>query len=294
MSGEFLPPLPYLFRLTLDDLCTSLMAPFIRSSPPFAGMPRSPLLHCFLREYGSDSKLRKNAFFVVSEKRFRPMAGTLITFEGIEGVGKSTQIELLATRLKERGIPVLCTREPGGTQFGEKIRDLVLNLTHEAIPPIVELFLMEAARGQHVTARIIPALKKGRVVLCDRFTDSTLVYQGDGRGLDWKMIEEMNQVAAQGLQPDLTILLDLDVTTGLERAAQRSVHGLSLEHPSQANGEASRFDLEEIDFHERVRTGFLKIAKNDPDRVRVVSSAGTPKEVHERIWRALEKRLSRS
>ncbi len=219
------------------------------------------------------------------------MAGTLITFEGIEGAGKSTQIELLATRLKERGTSVLCTREPGGTQLGEEIRDLVLNPTHEEISPIVELFLMEAARGQHVTTRIIPALKKGRVVLCDRFADSTLVYQGDGRGLDWKMIEEMNQVAAQGLQPDLTILLDLDVATSLERTAQRSGRGPSSGHPSQAHGGASRFDLEEVDFHERVREGFLKIAKNDPDRVRVVSSAGTPKEVHERIWRALEKTL---
>lgn len=217
------------------------------------------------------------------------MAGTFITFEGIEGAGKSTQIELLATRLEENGNTVLCTREPGGTKLGEGVRDLVLNPSHKDLFPMSELFLMEAARSQHVTARIIPALEQGQVVLCDRFTDSTLVYQGDGRGLDWEMIEKMNQVASQGLHPDITILLDLDVATGLERTAHRSGNQSSSSNSTKGHEEESRFDLEAVDFHERVRAGFLRIAKTNPNRVRVISSTSSPEEVHGRVWDTLGK-----
>ena len=190
------------------------------------------------------------------------MTGTFITFEGIEGAGKSTQIELLAARLKENGISVLCTREPGGTKLGEGVRDLVLNPKHKDLFPMSELFLMEAARSQHVTTRIMPALDRGQVVLCDRFSDSTLVYQGDGRGLDWKMIEKMNQIASQGLRPDITLLLDLDVGTGLERTENRSGKQSPVSNSTKGSEGASRFDLEAVDFLAEV-IPFYKIASAD-------------------------------
>ena len=218
------------------------------------------------------------------------MAGILITFEGIEGSGKTTQISMLADRLEEQGLPVFRTREPGGTQLGEGVRRLVLEPGQEEIDPVAELFLMEAARAQHVAARIRPALDAGKVVLCDRFTDSTLVYQGLARGLEWNMIEDVNLLAAKGVRPHATILLDLDISVGLGRTRARAGDAVHADGSTEA-GETTRFDLENLEFHEVVRAGFLRLAKDDPGRVKVVSATGSAGEVQERVWRALEKTL---
>ena len=218
------------------------------------------------------------------------MAGILITFEGIEGSGKTTQASLLADRLREQGLSVFRTREPGGTHLGEGIRRLVLEPGQEAIDPVAELFLMEAARAQHVAAKIRPALEAGKVVLCDRFTDSTLVYQGLARGLEWKTIEDVNLLAAKGIRPHITIVLDLDISAGLARTRTRA-DGAVQADGSIDTGETNRFDLEDRKFHEIIRSGFLRLAKEDPGRVKVVRAAGSAEEVHEEVWRALEKTL---
>ncbi|MDP6087012.1 MAG: dTMP kinase [Nitrospinota bacterium] len=218
------------------------------------------------------------------------MAGILITFEGIEGSGKTTQASMLAERLREHGVSVFRTREPGGTHLGEGIRRLVLDPGQEAIDPVAELFLMEAARAQHVAAKIHPALDAGKVVLCDRFTDSTLVYQGLARGLAWNTIEDVNLLASKGVRPRTTILLDLDISVGLARTHTRADSAVQADGSMEA-GETNRFDLEDREFHEIVRSGFLRLAKEDPGRVKVVRAAGSPEQVHEEVWRALEKTL---
>ena len=218
------------------------------------------------------------------------MAGILITFEGIEGSGKTTQASMLAERLREHGVSVFRTREPGGTHLGEGIRRLVLDPGQEAIDPVAELFLMEAARAQHVAAKIHPALDAGKVVLCDRFTDSTLVYQGLARGLAWNTIEDVNLLASKGVRPRTTILLDLDISVGLARTHTRADSAVQADGFIEA-GETNRFDLEDREFHEIVRSGFLRLAKEDPGRVKVVRAAGSPEQVHEEVWRALEKTL---
>ncbi|MBI2881206.1 MAG: dTMP kinase [Candidatus Tectomicrobia bacterium] len=209
------------------------------------------------------------------------MPGAFITFEGIEHSGKTTQTALLARRLEDHGICVERTREPGGTALGDSIREVVLDPAHEGMDPIAELLLMEAARAEHVARRVRPALEAGRVILCDRFTDSTLAYQVFGRGLDRKKVEELNDWVTGGLRPDATLLFDLDVAVGLQRANRLSGHG-----PNQV-----RFEMEDVVFHERVRAGFLQLAEEDPGRIKVVRATGTPAEVHERVWRALEKTL---
>ena len=220
------------------------------------------------------------------------MAGTFITFEGVEGSGKSTQLSLLAERLEGLGISVARTREPGGTDLGEGIRRLVLDPSQEGIDPVAELLLMEAARAQHVAGLVRPALEEGRVVLCDRFIDSTLVYQGFARGLRWEMVEDLNRMATGDLVPDTTILLDLDVSLGLERATRHLAGGNYKADGSIKEGATeARFEMEGAAFHERVRAGYLRLAKDEPDRVKVVRATGSPEEVHERVWKALEKTL---
>ncbi|MFQ5912297.1 MAG: dTMP kinase [Nitrospinota bacterium] len=206
------------------------------------------------------------------------MAGRFITFEGIENSGKTTQAALLAERLERCGISVELTREPGGTVLGDAIRRIVLDPAHQGMEPLTELLLMEAARAEHVAGRIQPLLAEGRIVLCDRFTDSTLAYQVFGRGLDRQMIEQLNQWVTCGLRPDATILFDLDVSVGLQRAGR--VPGYDA---SQV-----RFEMEDAAFHERVRAGFLRLAEEDPGRIKAVSATGSPEEVHEGVWRALE------
>jgi len=189
--------------------------------------------------------------------------GYFITFEGPEGAGKSSQIQLLAAALTSAGREVVVTREPGGTPLAEAIRNVVKgHRGDEEVHPVTELLLMEAARSQHVSQVIVPALEEGKVVLCDRFYDSTTAYQGGGRGLDMDIIRKMNVFASLGVEPDLTILLDLTPERGFERTGTRA----------ETQGEYDRFELEKLDFHRRVRAVFLELARRDPRRVRVIDA----------------------
>ncbi|HPO12935.1 MAG TPA: dTMP kinase [Candidatus Hydrogenedentes bacterium] len=186
------------------------------------------------------------------------MSGRFITFEGVEGCGKSTQIELLKTHLESKGHRVLVTREPGGVPIAEAIRSVLLDTRHTAMSPIAELLLYEAARAQIVEEIIRPALEKGCIVLCDRFADSTTAYQGAGRGLPMEEIERLHHLATQGVWPDLTFVLDLPVEQGLARARNR--------------GRADRMEQQALEFHQRVRQGYLDIAAREPGRVKVIAS----------------------
>jgi dTMP kinase len=193
------------------------------------------------------------------------MKGVFITFEGIEGSGKSTQIALLAQYLWARGSPVTLTREPGGTAIGDRVRAILLDPNHKTLDPKAELLLYAAARAQHLQEVILPALKTGGVVLCDRFSDATAAYQGYGRSLDLDMISALDRIVTGGMQPDLTLLLDIDAVDGLDRARGRNrSRGLDNE---------ARFENEEVAFHERVRAGYRALAKQQPGRIRVVDAS---------------------
>ncbi|OGP91772.1 MAG: dTMP kinase [Deltaproteobacteria bacterium RBG_16_54_18] len=192
--------------------------------------------------------------------------GLLVTFEGIEGCGKTTQVGLTKAFIEEQGYPCLVTQEPGGVPLGQEIRRLLLDKTDLRIDPLAELFLLEANRAQHVAEVIRPALKKGLLVLCDRYTDATVAYQGAGRGVEASLIEQMNQAATGGLAPQLTILLDCPVAVGMARA----------------RGE-DRFEREDAAFHERVRKGYLQIARQEPQRLQVLSGEGTQMEIQQQI-----------
>lgn len=187
------------------------------------------------------------------------MRGLFITFEGIEGSGKSSQLNLLTRRLRRMGWKVIQTREPGGTRFGNQIRRALLSVQNQGLDPRAELFLYLASRTQHLEEVILPALKKGSVVLCDRFSDATLAYQGFGRRLDMKTVRAAVDYAAKGVRPDLTLLLDLDVRAGLSRVHIR--------------GRADRLDREDVRFHQRVRNGYLRLARSNPRRIRVIDAA---------------------
>jgi dTMP kinase len=207
----------------------------------------------------------------------RVVTGRLITFEGTEGTGKTTQIELLAAALEARGERVVRTREPGGTAFGVALRTILLHPGSSGLAGYAELFLYLADRAQHARESLKPALERGALVLCDRFTDATVAYQGYGRGLSVELIGAANARATDGIVPDLTILLDLpDVERGLERARRRQARDGSA-------GVADRFEREEVAFHRRVREGYLELAKADPGRFTVLSAQLSVPELHERI-----------
>jgi dTMP kinase len=203
--------------------------------------------------------------------------GLFITFEGPEGGGKSTQAARLAQRLKVAGIEVLVTREPGGTPVGEAIRGI---LQHDkaggAIAPAAELLLFEASRAQLMETVIRPALRKGVWVLCDRFADSTTAYQGYARGFDLPTVHQINEFAVQGRMPDVTILLDVPVVSGFERLRQR--------HAARQTSH-DRIERESREFHERVRAGYLQLAKRWPERIRVVDGLRDEAAIEEDIWR---------
>lgn len=202
------------------------------------------------------------------------MSGCFITFEGVEGCGKTTQIALLRDYLAAAGHTVVVTREPGGTPIAEAIRDVLLDPAHGAMGATAELLLYEAARAQHVHEKIAPALKAGQVVLCDRFADSTTAYQGAGRGFAPEILNQLHRMATGGIWPDLTVLIDLPVETGLERARER--------------GRKDRIEQESIAFHQRVREGFLALAESEPERIRVVDGNAPVDSVHRAIRRAVE------
>ena len=199
-----------------------------------------------------------------------------ITFEGIEGSGKTTQIKLLVSLLQAKGYDCVLTREPGATKIGEKIRAILLDSNHIAMLPITELLLYEADRAQHVREVIEPALAAKKVVVSDRFFDATTVYQGYARGYDLKLIEQMHRMVLGQLKPDLTIVLDLPVDLGLKRAWRRI---------SNREGSLSedRFEKEDLVFHEKVRQGYLTLADLEPERFRVIDASGEPGTVHEEI-----------
>jgi len=207
--------------------------------------------------------------------------GRFITFEGIEGCGKTTQIGLAAAWLNERGIPCLTTAEPGGTPLGRKIREILLNLGTCAIGPEAELLLFGAARAQHVRETILPALAAGQWILCDRFTDATLVYQGFGRGIDARFIGTLNAFSAGSLKPDLTLLFDLPVEVGLARAARRTA-GVEPEAAED------RFEREDLAFHGRIRQGYLTLAAAEPDRFRIIDGTAGIDKVHDGVSRCLK------
>jgi dTMP kinase len=203
------------------------------------------------------------------------MRGRFITLEGIEGSGKSTLARALASKLVERGIPVVATREPGGTPLAEQVRALALGRAAEPVPPAAELLLMFAARAIHVQNRIAPALAAGQWVVCDRFTDATRAYQGAGRGLDRALIESLANAAHPGLAPDRTLLLDLSPELGLGRARGRGDGG-------------DRFEDEALGFFTRVRAGYLDIAAREPQRVLTLDAAAAPAQVLDAALLALQ------
>jgi dTMP kinase len=208
-------------------------------------------------------------------------AGFFITFEGAEGAGKTTQSQRLAAELETAGYTVLFTHEPGGTRISERIREIVLNREYREIAPTTELLLFAASRAQLVSERIVPALNNGHIVISDRFVDSTVAYQGYARGFEHEVISYLNRVATNGLSPDLTIVLDLSVEAGLQRKIRQDREAMN------------RLDLEDIEFHQRVREGFLEIARKEPKRVKMVNAQMTPECVYQAVKAEVDGRMEK-
>lgn len=194
--------------------------------------------------------------------------GKLISFEGLDGVGKTTQVRLTAEKLRKWGCPVVVTREPGGTPLSEAVRQLLLDPVFEGMSPVAEAFLYAGARAQLVREVILPALDAGKIVLCDRFVDSSIAYQGYGRGVDLQFLWSINKFVLQELGSFLTVLLDLDPGLAIKRVSGND-----------------RLEKEGLNFRQRVREGYLALAREAPERVKVVSAAGSPEEVQEKVWK---------
>lgn len=197
-----------------------------------------------------------------------------ITLEGIEGSGKTTQIGRLVEYLENRGLECITTRQPGGTPIGETIRSILLDPSNRDLDPMAELLLYMADRAQHINAFIKPCLNAGQVVVCDRYFDATLVYQGFARGLDIELIQKLHRLLFEDLKPDVTLLLDLAPQVGLGRAWEQLNQG-------QRSGHESRFEAEAIVFHEAVRAGYLELARLEPDRIQIIDAAQTEDQVHD-------------
>jgi dTMP kinase len=207
-----------------------------------------------------------------------PSSSHFITFEGPDGSGKTSQLKLAAAWLEDMGIPLLITREPGGTPIGEEIRRLVHDTKRTEMAREAEILLYSASRAQHVAEVILPALKAGKVVLCDRFFDSTYAYQGYGRGLPMEPLRLITKFATQNLTPDLTLYLDISPEIGIQRR--------------ESGGEVlNRLDREALDFHQRVREGYLSLIKENPERWRIIDGARTREEVHHAIKAVLKQTL---
>jgi dTMP kinase len=204
-----------------------------------------------------------------------------VSFEGIEGCGKTTQVELLATFLSQRGIPHLVTREPGGTRLGELIRKILLDPGNSEMEPLTELFLYAADRAQHIAQVIRPALEARQWLICDRFADATTVYQGYARDQDLAFIQQLNQWATQGLWPNLSLLLDCPVEVGLNRARRR-IENSALE------GREDRFEQQALTFHQKVRDGYLELAAQHPERFKILDATMELEPLHEKIVAILE------
>jgi dTMP kinase len=202
-------------------------------------------------------------------------AGLFITLEGIEGVGKSTQMQFISSEIEHKGFRTLLTREPGGTKLGEAVRNILLNSADLSILPETELLLMFAARSQHIEEVIKPALKLGTIVICDRFTDASYAYQGGGRGISQDSIKILEKWVQKELTPDVTFLFDADVKTGLTRVASR--------------GDSDRFESEDVSFFNRVRQSYLDRAKADPDRIKLINAEQDITGVQNKILTILNK-----
>lgn len=205
--------------------------------------------------------------------------GIFITFEGVEGCGKTTQLRLLKEKLEAAGEKVTATREPGGCPIADQIRAILLDAANSALTPLAELLLYAAARAEHVSEVIAPALERGEIVLCDRFTDATLAYQGHGRMLDLETIAQLNRLATGGVEPKITLLIDCPVEIGLSRARARI--------ESATGPREERFELESIRFHERVREGYLKLAAASPERYLIVDGSGDVAQTEKAVTAAL-------
>jgi len=202
--------------------------------------------------------------------------GTFITFEGIDGSGKSTQLRLLNNFLRTRGCNVLLTREPGGTKLGLRLREALLDATEE-VDPLTELLVFAADRAQHVRRVLIPALENGEVVISDRYADATVAYQGAGRGFSPELISQIVQLATGGLKPDLTLLFDVSINDATTRTTRRS------NGKSAVRGERDRLDIEDAEFHARVREAYLRMAAAEPERVKVIDTSGPVERTHQRV-----------
>lgn len=202
--------------------------------------------------------------------------GLFITFEGADGCGKTTQMELLAKYLKNNGKDVLLTREPGGKGLGEKVREILLNY-NGPVSDRCESFLFLADRAQNIDIIVNPAVSQGKIVLCDRHIDSTVAYQGYGRGLDIERINKLNDIATNGKKPDLTFVFDIDVETSMKRVGK----------------EKDRMESAGIDFHNRVREGYLELAKQEPQRIKVLDATNTIEEIHSNVVNILKKFLDK-
>jgi dTMP kinase len=208
------------------------------------------------------------------------MTGKFLTFEGIDGCGKSTQVRLLGSELRIRGYEVIVTREPGGTQFGNRLREVLLDV-EEQVDPLAELLVFAADRAQHVRTMIRPALESNHIVLSDRYADATAAYQGAGRGFPQRTINQAIQLATGGLKPDLTLLFDLPVEMSLKRARQRHDDG---ERPD-------RLDVEDTTFYERVRNAYLKMAAAEAQRFRIIDASGAVDEVRAQVMKVVNEFL---
>jgi dTMP kinase len=197
------------------------------------------------------------------------MKGRFISLEGIEGTGKSTQAKLLSDYLKDKGFDIVLTEEPGGTQIGLRIRELLLSVEHKGMTAVTELLLYNASRSQHIREIILPAISRGAIVITDRFTDSTIAYQGFGRGIDPGLIDSIDLIATERLRPDITILLDLDAEVGLKR--------------NKGINKIDRLELEDLEFHQRVRNGYYSLAEKEPERIKLIDASAGIQEIHNRI-----------
>jgi dTMP kinase len=215
--------------------------------------------------------------------------GRFITFEGLDGCGKSTQLERLAAVLRGEGVDVLTTREPGGTEIGERIRTVLLDSRTAGLDPMAEMALMFASRAQQLTPMILPALSEGRWVLCDRFTDSTEAYQGGGRQLGSDSVLQLHKVVCRGLWPDLTILMDSEVGHSVKRARRRNKVAVGGAQPDE-----NRFEQESHAFFTRVQQAYREIARREPQRVAIVDARRPAEVVHPEIVRIVRERLLRN
>jgi len=218
--------------------------------------------------------------------------GRFITFEGLDGTGKSTQMRKLAEALRAMGHKVVETREPGGTPTGEKIRRVLLDSATEGLSPLAEMALMFASRAQHIAEVIQPALDHGEIVLCDRFTDSTEAYQGSGRKLGSEAVLELHRVLCGNLQPDLTVLLDSDPAMSLGRARRRNRRSANrADKRASKPADENRFERQSRSFFSRVHEGYLAIAAREPERVIAVDARGTPAQTHGRVMEVVGRKL---